>query len=109
MAGDKISVQISVTAENGAKGDLTAPALTIKAGHFSGVGTFMNRPALFEGRVDAPDNDLEKGIKGVRLVSMVRADGRYSRLIGFIPALAKAPDDEPPTTGPGPIGDRNKR
>jgi len=97
VTGDKISVQISVTTSDGTKGNLSAPALTIKAGHFSGTGTFNGQPALFEGRVDAPDNDLEKAIKGVRLVSTVRANGKYSRLVGFIPALAQAPDDPPPT------------
>lgn len=109
VAGDKISVQINVATENGVKGELIAPALTIKGGHFSGAGTFLGRPVLFEGRVDAPDNDLEKGIKGVRLVCTVRADGKYSRLIGFIPALAKAPDDDPSGPGGPGGGDRGKR
>ena len=93
VAGDKIKLQISVTAENGAKGDLIAPGLTIEANHFSGAGTALGQPVTFEGRVDAPDQDLEKSIRGVRLVGIVKtADGRYSKIIGFIPALAKAPD-----------------
>jgi hypothetical protein len=93
VAGDKIKLQMTVTAENGAKGDLIAPGLAIVANHFSGSGTALGQAVTFEGRLDAPDQDLEKSIRGVRLVGTVKtADGRYSRLVGFIPALAKTPD-----------------
>ena len=40
---------------------------------------------------------LEHGIKGVRLTAVAKTiDGRYSRLVGYIPAFAKAPDPPAP-------------
>jgi hypothetical protein len=96
VSGDQLQVQINVTSEDGLKGTLTAPGLTIVGTHFSGSGTFQTQKVIFDGRVDAPDNDVEHGIKGVRLTAVVKTlDARYSRLVGYIPAFAKAPD--PPT------------
>jgi hypothetical protein len=97
ITGDQLAIQISVTSDDGLKGPLNAPNLTIVGTHFSGSGTFQSQKVSFEGRVDAPDDTVEHGIKGVRLSAVVKtADARYSRLVGFIPALAKAPD--PPTS-----------
>ncbi|MDB5324386.1 MAG: hypothetical protein JWN40_6017 [Phycisphaerales bacterium] len=97
IAGDQLAIQINVMSEDGAKGPLSAPNLTIVGTHFSGSGTFQSQKVSFEGRVDAPDNDVERGIKGVRLSAVVKtADARYSRLVGYIPALAKVVDPPPP-------------
>jgi hypothetical protein len=95
--GDHLAIQISVTSEDGLKGLLNAPNLTIIGTHFSGSGTFQSQKVSFDGRVDAPDDEVERGIKGVRLSAVVKtADARYSRLVGYIPALAKAVDPPPP-------------
>lgn len=97
IAGDQLAIQIDVTSEDGIKGPLSAPNLTIIGTHFSGSGTFQSQKVSFEGRVDAPDDDVERGIKGVRLSAVVKTgDGRYSRLVGYIPALAKVVDPPPP-------------
>jgi hypothetical protein len=99
VAGDQLNIQINVTAEDGPKGPLNAPNLTIVGTHFSGSGTFQSQKVIFDGRIDAPDNDVEHGIKGVRLTAVVKttsAEPRYSRLVGFIPSYAKAPDPQPP-------------
>ena len=106
VSGDQLQIQISVTSEDGQKGTLTAPGLTIVGTHFSGSGTFQSQKIVFDGRVDAPDNDVEHGIKGVRLTAVAKTlDGRYSRLVGYIPAFAKAPD--PPSVPPE-EDDRNR-
>jgi hypothetical protein len=93
IAGDQVKFQLSVMSDTGSKGTLDAPSLTIIGTHFSGPGTFLSQKVTFDGRVDAPDNDLEHGIKGVRVVATVKtADGKFSRLVGYIPALAAAKD-----------------
>jgi hypothetical protein len=97
VSGDRINLQLSVVAETGAKGTLVVPAIPLTGNHFSGAGSFLGQPVTFNGRVDAPDDLLEKGIKGVRLVALVKTtNGRYSRLVGYIPALAAAnnPQDD---------------
>ena len=98
VSGDQLQIQINVTSDDGAKGSLDAPNLTIVGTHFSGSGTFQSQKVIFDGRVDAPDNDIEHVIKGVRLTAVVKTlDSRYSRLVGYIPAFAKAPDPPPPS------------
>jgi len=93
IAGDQIKFQLSVMSETGSKGTLDAPNLTIIGNHFAGPGTFQSQKVTFDGRVDAPDNDLEHGIKGVRVVATVKtADGKFSRMVGYIPALAAGKD-----------------
>jgi len=97
VTGDQLQIQINVMSDDGAKGLLNAPNLTIVGTHFSGSGTFQSQKVIFDGRVDAPDDDVEHGIKGVRLTAVVKTlDSKYSRLIGYIPAFAKAPDPPPP-------------
>jgi hypothetical protein len=94
IAGNRITVELNVTTADGAKGTLVAPSMKLNGTHFTGKGTFKGTTLTLTGRVDAPDNDFEKAIKGVRLVSLVRtSDGRYAHLVGYIPALATAPDD----------------
>jgi len=93
VAGDKIKLQISVTAENGAKGDLIAPGLTIDVNHFSGAGTALGQPVTFEGRVDAPDQDLENPLG---CYDLSRFDGatfedRYSEMIKQVMSVFEPP------------------
>jgi hypothetical protein len=105
IAGNQIKLQLSVVTADGSKGTLVAPSIRLTGTHFTGAGMFNGQSLMLTGRVDAPDNDLEKSIKGVRLVSLVKTgDGRYSRLIGYIPALAADPDEDPSNHGRG----RNK-
>ena len=109
LAGDQLQIVINVVAEDGSKGTLNAPNLTINGTHFFGSGTFQSQKVIFDGRVDAPDNDVEHGIKGVRLVSLVKTvDDKYSRLVGYIPSYAKAPDPPAPPSDEEDRG-RNRR
>ena len=95
VAGNQIKLQLNVVTADGSKGTLVAPSIRLTGTHFTGAAMFKGQSLTLTGRVDAPDNDLEKSIKGVRLVSLVKTgDGCYSRLVGYIPALAAAPDDD---------------
>jgi hypothetical protein len=94
VAGNTISLTLNVVTADGAKGALVAPSIKLDGAHFTGSGMFRGKRVTLTGRVDAPDSDFEKAIKGVRLVAQVKtSDGRYAHLVGFIPALAAAPDD----------------
>jgi hypothetical protein len=95
--GDTVKLQADVKSRGGS-GALTG-SCTINGAHFSGTGNVMGRPAVFKGRVDAPDEDKERTLKGVRLVctfTVTGNDGRktYGRLVGYIPAQAAAPEDD---------------
>jgi hypothetical protein len=93
VSGERIKLDANVTTDDGATGELNASSLTLKSNHFSGNGNLMGEQATFEGRVDVPDNDYEKAIRGVRLSCTVRtAGGRYAKLIGYIPSQAQAKD-----------------
>jgi hypothetical protein len=106
IAGNQMNLNLNVVTADGAKGALVAPSISLNGTHFTGTGTFRGQNLTLTGRVDAPDNDLEKAIKGVRLVSLVKtSDGKYSHLVGFIPALAA--DDNPGNSGNGNNGNGN--
>src|SRR3954469_6664361 len=76
LAGNKIKLQMTVIGEDGRKGDLISPGLTIDGNHFTGTGTALGASVKFEGRADAPDSEDEKSIRGVRMVGLVKtADG----------------------------------
>jgi hypothetical protein len=93
VGGERIKLQANVTTEDGANGELNASNLTLKNNHFSGSGNLMGEQATFEGRLDVPDNDYEKAIRGVRLSCLVKTPGgRYAKLIGYIPSQAQAKD-----------------
>lgn len=94
LVGDNLRLDASVTAESGgAARELNASSLTVRNGHFSGTGNLLGEQATFEGRIDAPDDDNEKAIRGVRLVCTVKTQsGHYAKLIGYIPALAQTKD-----------------
>jgi hypothetical protein len=102
VSGNQMGLQLNVVTADGEKGALVAPSITLNGAHFTGSGTFRGKSVTLTGRVDAPDSDFEKAIKGVRLVSLVKtSDGRYAHLVGFIPALAAAPDNNPGNSGNG--------
>jgi len=104
VTASQVRLQANVVSDSGEKGELNASALTITGTHFSGTGNVLGHQATFSGRLDAPDSDKEKTIKGVRLVCTVKTDeGKYSRVVGYIPALAAATssDDDDRDRGRG--------
>ena len=86
----RVNIDATVTAGDNTKGKVSATNLKISKGTFTGTGTAMGQTADFKGRLDAPDDDDERAIRGVRLVCTVKtADGRYLKVMGFIPEYAK--------------------
>jgi hypothetical protein len=97
VSGNTVNFHANVVAENGTKGTLSADGLVLNGSYFKGPGTLLGQSATFRGRLDFPDGDRERAIKGVRLVCTVKtADGQYASVIGFIPAQAAAKDDPDP-------------
>lgn len=95
VAGDQVNLQATViSAETGEKGTLTAIGLKLTGQYFTGDGTVMGQPATFNGRIDFPDSEKERAIRGVRLVCTVKTTtGNYARLVGYVPALAAVKDN----------------
>lgn len=94
VSGNQINLRAKIVSEKGEAGLLNATGLTLKGSYFHGSGTVLGQTAIFNGRLDFPDGDKDRGIRGVRLVCTVKtSDGKYARVIGFIPALANARDN----------------
>lgn len=95
VAGDQVNLQAGVvSAATGEKGTLTAIGLKLDGQYFTGDGTVMGESATFNGRIDFPDSEKERAIRGVRLVCTVKtASGNYARLVGYVPALAAIKDN----------------
>jgi hypothetical protein len=93
VAGDKVNLQASVVSNStGETGQLLAN-LTLVDTHFKGTGAVLGQSATFNGRLDFPDSEKERAIRGVRLVCTLKTtDGKYARIIGYVPALAAVRD-----------------
>jgi hypothetical protein len=97
VGGDRVKLTANVKGPAGSS--ILNANCTINGTHFSGTGNVNGNAAVFKGRLDAPDDDQERAIKGVRLVCTftVTGDGvekTYGRIVGYIPAQAAAEDDD---------------
>jgi hypothetical protein len=94
VAGDKVNLLAGVVSNaTGETGKLAATGLQLNGTYFRGTGSVLSQSATFNGRLDFPDSEKERAIKGVRLVCTVKtADGKYARIVGYIPALAAIKD-----------------
>lgn len=103
ISGTSLTVTANVTGQKGVTGQLTFSA-PIRADHrFSVTGSVINQSAVFTGRIDAPDDQKERGIKGVRISATFKTnDGRFGRIIGWVPNDTRFPLDEFPGRGKGP-------
>jgi hypothetical protein len=95
--GSSVHLTLTVAPESGGRGgpvDVTMPMTT--PNRFAGDSTVLGRPAHFEGRLDVPDDEKERLLRGVRLVCHFHTTDaqpvRYASVIGWIPALAEAKD-----------------
>ena len=95
--GSSVHLQLTIKPESGGKGDTIDVTLPLGSNNrFIGDGTVLDRPAQFEGRLDVPDDDKERLLRGVRLVCRFHTTDaqpvRYASVVGYIPALADARD-----------------
>jgi hypothetical protein len=111
VSSGKVKLQANVVnSESGAGGELNASNLTLNGAHFTGTGNILGEQFIFRGRLDFPDPDEEKAIKGVRLVGTFHSADykKYGRVVGFIPALANAPDPDRNKHPTGSSDDKDK-
>jgi hypothetical protein len=102
VAGINVFVDATVTDTNGASGALTFKVQLKGDNRFSVTGSVFGQSAQFTGRIDAPDDQKERGIKGVRISATFKtADGRYGRIIGWVPNDNRMPKDDHPGKGQG--------
>lgn len=117
VAGGSVRMTLAVEPEaRGGKGatiDLTMP---ITGNRFTGDSSLAGYAAHFDGRLDAPDDNKERTLRGVRLVCRMRvttltsAGMAYSSVVGFVPELATARDaiDEGEDNNGNGNGNKNK-
>ena len=102
VSGNNLTVNATVTARNGATGPLTFSVPLKGDNRFSVTGSVIGQSAQFTGRVDAPDDQKEKGIKGVRISATFKtADGQHGKIMGWVPNDNRMPKDDHPGKGPG--------
>jgi len=94
---DRVKLQANVKGPGGSS--ILNGNCPINGTHFSGTGNVNGKAAVFKGRLDAPDDEQERAIKGVRLVCTftVTGDGAektYGRIVGYVPSQAAAVDDD---------------
>ena len=95
IGGNNISIDGDITDTNGINGEYIFKTSIKKENRFAGTGTVMGQRARFTGRVDAPDDKREKAIKGTRITATFKTDdGRYGRIIGFIPNDKRLPIED---------------
>jgi len=97
-SGSSVRLTLNVMQEAGGKSasvDLTMP---LTGNRFTGDSTLAGYAVHFDGRLDVPDDDKERTLRGVRLVCRMRVDTQtaagltYASVIGFVPELATTRD-----------------
>jgi hypothetical protein len=107
VTGNTVTINATVTDLKGVTGALTFSVTLKKQNHFNVTGTVIGQTATFTGRLDVPDDQKERAIKGVRITCTLKtADGRYGKIIGWVPNDKRFPNDDHPNGGNG-NGDGN--
>jgi hypothetical protein len=93
-AGSGVRLTLSLVPETGGRAGTVDVTLPLTGNRFSGDGTLLGRPLHFDGRLDAPDDEKERTLRGVRLVCRMRTTDlrNYASVIGFVPELASTRD-----------------
>ena len=95
IGANNISIDGDITDTNGINGEYNVKTSIMTENRFAGIGTVMGQRARFTGRVDTPDDKREKAIKGTRITATFKTDdGRYGRIIGFIPNDKRLPIED---------------
>jgi hypothetical protein len=103
IAGNKIRFEGNVTDIDGVNGELNCTVQLKKDNHFiSDTGNVNGKKAAFAGRLDTPDEVNERAIRGVRVICTFRTeDGRYGKIMGWIPNDDRMPNDKERGKGKG--------
>jgi hypothetical protein len=98
VSGGGVRLTLSVVPESGGKSAAIDFTMPVNGNRFTGDSTLAGNAVHFDGRLDAPDDEKERTIRGVRLVCRMRvntltaAGMAYSSVVGFVPELAFARD-----------------
>jgi hypothetical protein len=94
--GAGVHLTLSMTPESGGKSGSVDVTLPLTGNRFSGESTLFGKPVHFDGRLDVPDDDRERTLRGVRLVCRLKTtdpkDSKYASVIGYVPELSTARD-----------------
>jgi hypothetical protein len=97
-AGSGVHLTLSLAPEVGGKTASVDVTLPLIGNRFSGDSTLSGKSVHFDGRLDVPDDDKERTLRGVRLVCRMRVTTpnqpvlNYASVIGFVPELASTRD-----------------
>jgi hypothetical protein len=105
--GSGVHLSFTLIPEDGGRSGAVDVTLPLVGNRFVGDSTFLGAPIHVEGRIDAPDDEKERTIRGVRLICRLRtATLKYASIVGFVPELANTRDAIDDNGGEG--DDRNK-
>ena len=99
VASGSVHLTLVLSPEAGGKSATVDLTMGVTGNRFSGdASAFGKAIHFFDGRLDAPDDDKERTLRGVRLVCRMRIVTpespvyNYSSVIGFVPDLAGTRD-----------------
>jgi len=94
VAPGSVHLTLTLSPEAGGKSNGLDVTMTLANNRFIGNTSAFGKAIHLEGRIDVPDDDKERTLRGVRLVCRMRivTTGspiyNYASVIGYIPALA---------------------
>ena len=98
VTSGSVHLTLTLSPEAGGKSGAVDLTMAVIGNRFSGDTAAFEKAIHFDGRLDAPDDDKERTLRGVRLVCRMRIvtpenpTYNYSSVIGFVPDLATARD-----------------
>jgi len=98
VAPGSVHLTLTLSPEAGGKSNGLDVTMTLANNRFIGNTSAFGKAIHLEGRLDVPDDEKERALRGVRLVCRMRIVTpenpiyNYASVIGFVPALATARD-----------------
>ena len=95
-AGSGVKLKLDIASDRGGKPERVEISMPLSGTRFLGDAKVLGKPAHFQGRIDIPDDDKERALRGVRLVCRIRTtddrEDKFAYVVGFVPELAAARD-----------------
>lgn len=109
VAPGSVRLTLTLSPESGGRSNFVDVTMSLASNRFIGDTNAFGKAIHLEGRIDVPDDDKERALRGVRLVCRMRIVTpenpiyNYASVIGYIPDLSSARDgiDEGDDTNKG--------
>src|SRR4051812_16663756 len=107
VTSGSVHLTLSLSPEAGGRSNSVDVTMALTANRFTGETTAFGKAIHLEGRLDVPDDDKERALRGVRLVCRLRIvtpenpTYNYASVIGFVPDVPRDAIDNGDDTNKG--------